>query len=148
MSEDEKKEYGSGRMSAYGYVVEWRLKPDSASLESLCGYGFARADTWSQAPYLIDQLGRHASGVEKLVRPYIRQDDERIAEHGLCRRDVAEAVMACLKTSIESKFLDHLEWRIARIEAKSEYTLTRSEDHQELEQRTNEVHDMLTAATS
>lgn len=143
-AESEKKDYGSGRMSAYGYVVEWRIKPESAAIGDFFGWDFAQAERWTKAPYSIEQLGRHSAAVaEKLIRPCIRRDDECIGDHGLVRRDVAEAVLASLKTMLDRKQLPHLEWRIARIEVTSSYSLIRSEENHEAEERSNELNDML-----
>ena len=140
---EEDRKYGSGNSTSHGYMVEWRLKPESVVLATLLRHNDV-GERWLQAPYEISQLGRHGDA-QKVVQPRISKFDGGLfgmSENGLVSHRVAVAVCACLRTSIEERLLKHIEWRIVRIELQKSYQLERSEDDQKSEKRKKEFDDI------
>ena len=108
------KSYGAGNFTSCGYIVEWRLKPESAVIGCVNGNTDVKAE-WRQAPYTAIKmvLGPDASA---MVRPIIQGPfAERLAEYDVVERDVGEAIIACLKTGIKRSMRQHIEWRLVRV---------------------------------
>ena len=132
------REYGSGTATEHGYMVEWRLKPESRALADVLNYGNVE-EIWRQAQYKISQLGR-SQDAANVIQPAVNEWSKERSNHGLVGHKVA--VMACLQTSTDRKLLKHVEWRIVRIELKTTHKLTRSDDDKDHENRMNEIKAM------
>ena len=141
MKETERENYGSGRSTCSGYIAEWRLKPGSVALCALLPYSDV-GEKWSRANYDVAQLPRLGFDTQSLIRPYIPQHDWGKAEHHLLDKDVALAVVACLKTSIKQRLLEHIEWRIVRIRLEATHKLTREDGNSEEAKRRDEIEDV------
>lgn len=126
----EGKSYSSSHSSCYGYIVEWRLKPESVVLRTLLPYNDVQED-WHQGPYTIDTIGRITdTEADKLVRPYIPRYDGDISKHGVVGKSVAEAIVACLKTSIRESMLNHIEWRLVKVHVETTHKVTEASNGQ------------------
>lgn len=141
MSDEEKTNYGSGNSTCHGYILEWRLKPESAPLADLLPRHLSQtSEDWEHGPYNIEQLGQLGDPAEKLIRPMIdKKYDWGKSEHGLVSHRVAVAILACLRTALPEKLLKHVEWRIVRVKLEKSHKLTRDDDDLDAEKRSDEL---------
>ena len=136
----EKESYGHSNLTTYGYMVEWRLKPESAAITDLLGVHDVKPE-WRKGPYSIEQLGL-VGDAQKLIRPCIEKGFGDMERQGLVGRKVAIAIIACMETSLRPKILKHIEWRIVRIKLEKSHTLTRDDDNQAAEEDINTLYDV------
>ena len=127
------KSYGKGQSTCYGYMIEWRLKPESKILALLLRHDEVEAN-WKRAPYSISELKRLGPDADKIIRPYIPKYDHGISEHQLLDKRVAEAVIACLKTIVPERLLDNLEWLLVLVKLETSWNLVQEEEDKDKEE--------------
>lgn len=135
--EKEPEKYQSGSSDGYGYVLQWRLKPESEALADIFSKMGDPGKVWSNAPYSIEDLGIIGEISKVLVRPMIKKYDADLSKYGLVRRDIAVAIHACLLTSTPSKLLKHVEWRISRLKIKTSHNIVYDNDGHDTEARSD-----------
>lgn len=123
----ENKVISSHDSTGYGYMVEWRLKEESKALTNIVLANYDLSTKWQQAQYNIDTLGKLSD--TKLIRPYISNSISYLekSQYGLVTELVAEAILACLKTSVDPRLEDHIEWRIACFKLKTSHEMIRDD---------------------
>lgn len=110
----DRKDYGNGNSTAVGYLVEWRLRPESAAIAEFNDFHDAK-EIWKRAPYEARKMTL-SGGAESMVRPVIQDYfGDQMAEHNIVDRDVGEAIIACLKTNLHPKMRKHIEFRLTRV---------------------------------
>lgn len=143
-TDGEIKSYGRGKSTGYGYILEWRLKPESVPLIDVLPRGLGQVGKdWSQGPYQIEQLGRLGVDAERLIRPMIEKFDWGRSEHGLVSLKVSKAILACLLTSIPEGLLKNVEWRIVRIRLEKSYELILDNPGSDAEDFQNGIQNIL-----
>ncbi len=140
---DDRENYGSGTHTCYGYIAEWRLKPESTILEKLLG-PFDVTAKWQRAPYALSELKRLGPDASKIIQPYLPAHDFGRASHGLATWDVAIAIIACIKTGLKKNLLPHIEWRLVLVRLEDSYKITRVADDDEDAKRLMKVGDLVT----
>jgi len=129
----ERTSYSKGNSTCYGYIAEWRLKPESAVLKTLLPYPDV-SPKWAQALYTVSELARLGPDANKLVRPYIHEIDTfNKSQHGLVNELAAEAIIACLKTVVRYNMIEHIEWRTVRIRLTSSHEMVLDDRDTEVE---------------
>ena len=143
--EPDRTNYGEGSLTTYGYIAEWRLKPESALLGTLLSHSDVGSE-WKQAPYIVSKLARLGPDASRLVRPYLPEYDFGKSEHGLIDILAAQAVIACLKTSLRDNLLEHIEWRIVLVKLTASHKMTRADDDDDVKaaERATEIEGILT----
>ena len=111
-------------------MVEWRLKEGSEAVKDYTPYDYADPVCWKQAPYDVKSLGIVGEAT-KLVRPCIPEFDKNLSRHGLVNRKVAEACLSCLKTMIDDRHLEHIEWCIVQVKLEESHKRTLVEEPSE-----------------
>ncbi len=127
-------EYRSGSGTSYGFIVEWRLKPESVLLSELLSYDAVQKE-WCQAPYSIKDFVK-LSEIEAnlIIRPYIKESYFGGHPSDVVDKLVGEAIIACLKTSTPYKMIAHIEWRLTRVCEKYSHKIEASEEQPEWEE--------------
>jgi len=140
MTDEERKEYGRGTATDYGYIVEWKLKEGSEAIADIHSKLGEPKKQWNHAGYEISEL----IGVKgNIVHPVISNRDKELSDHGLVRKNVAVAIYYCLLTYVIPNLIKHLDWRIVRIKLETEHKMTLDDNDKETEERMNEFHDMI-----
>lgn len=117
----------------FGCIVEWRFKTEVKLVGVLDDFphrSIPFSKKWGQAPYDIRKmclLGLKSDLIRPIIGGY---RGAQLADYDLVEEDVAEAIIACLKTSIRAdKRLwnvgDNIEFRIRHCEVKYSWEVTR-----------------------
>ena len=119
--------------SGVGYIAEWRatqslIVPDEMGTR-------VPTTKWQKMPYLIRDMLPETSG-NNLIRPVIADFDgtswaHGLSNFGLVRLEVAEALIACMKTQViaQLSFLkDITEYRITECDYKHSYEVTKPDE--------------------
>lgn len=119
------------------FIIEWRTKDDATPMPFNGGSKFfpdVLTAEWVRFNVEVKQLVAlaHENGRQGVILPCIAESDvEPGLKAGLMRRDVAEAIVACLKTRFRESIhgmLDAIEWRLVECSWKQIFEAERLEE--------------------